>query len=258
MNFNNLKHVRKGESVFDALLQLGGTATYPELLSQISKSTRKPENVIELEVKQVLRTSVVNGYLERQGKSYVLSRSCRTWCTDSSGSSKTSGIIGRTKRNDVRKDGTSFTTFGFPKWWNRFWNRLVVVKEKKDDDCTTQGTDQNISNSKDDSSTEINVVEPHLRADQKSTSNNTSTRDLSVTIGKSAEIVAKNLLNGVSQSETQSVPCKDTNDLVEIVVTDSNPTMKSKNELKLSASLHSIISINDSTSDLSRNENWLD
>lgn len=157
MYFNsNQQRLKHSESVFEALLHLGGKATFSELVTQIAESVRRPESAVESDVKQVLRAAVLNGYLVRHGKNYLISRSCRTMCTDSvnrnSSTSKTQ------EEEDVKE--RNFTTFGFPLWWNRFWNRFVVSKERNQmrSDQNTDGCLVTESVQESDSDTHENTI----------------------------------------------------------------------------------------------------
>lgn len=138
LNSQRLEHLKNGESVFEALLRLGGKATFSELVKRIANSVSQPEDTVQSEVKQVLRAAVLNGYLVRHGKNYLLSRSCRTMYTDSP-NRKTKASSNEKKIED---DGVaSSSNFRFPIWWSRFWSRFVVVKEKNES-CSAQSPEE--------------------------------------------------------------------------------------------------------------------
>lgn len=121
LNLQRLKHIKSGESVYDALLHLGGKATTTQLVKKIAKSLNEPEEFVRSDVKKVLRAAVINGYLVRHGAKYLLSRSSRTVHTDS-------GKRQLNSTSSLNKKETRYNTF--PTWWNRFWNRFVTFRNQ--------------------------------------------------------------------------------------------------------------------------------
>lgn len=138
LNSQRLKHIKRGESVFEALQHLGGKASSKELVQQIASSLNESEEAVQSDVKQVLRAAVVNGYIVRHGKNYLLSRSCRSLHTDS-GKSRYNATSSKKKKADVRTNSIST----FPNWWNRFWHRFVTVKNRDDDSSAEQQISSN-------------------------------------------------------------------------------------------------------------------
>lgn len=228
-----LKHTKHGESVFEALLDLGGKATFSELLRHISRTVKQPEGVIQAEVKYVLRASVLNGYVVRHGKNYLISRSCRTWHTDSGSTNS--------RKNEENGNETSFRTFGFPFWWNRFWNRFIVVKGK---DRSSSYRKQNDNFLTCDSS-DLNHMETILKVKTED--------DFSVNvILKSDSTVSTEGKEEIQEIQGEpefnsSIPEEDEkcDSFIDSFVTEIDAKVNPKEELKVNDSSHSIESVKD-------------
>lgn len=149
LNSQHLKHIKSGESVFDALRRLGGRASSKELVKQIATSLNEPEEAVQSDVKHVLRAAVVNGYIVRHGKNYLLSRSCRLLCTD--------GKCHSNKTSSKKKEtmGSSST---FPTWWNRFWYRFVAFKKSDDSSSAEEQLSSNDMHLDNSCLTELNKL----------------------------------------------------------------------------------------------------
>lgn len=250
MNFNtNQQRLKHGESVFDALLHLGGKATFSELVKRIAESVKKPENDVESDVKHVLRAAVMNGYLIRHGRHYLVSRSCRTMCTDSRNRKVGSSTSG-TNEDDVKE--SSFTTFGFPLWWNRFWNRFVVSKERNEMRCD-RNTDENLTNE----STE----------ESDTTANTIAKTDSSVSVNKSEENVSDHCVTD-SVHETEQNQSSEEEEVTAVnlfgsISTDSKPTtVRNDKDIRDEISNHSNESVGGSDffwiNDESTDDSWMD
>lgn len=244
LNSKRLEHIKSGESVFEALTHLGGKASSSEIVKRIANSISQPEHIIEPEVKQVLRSAVVNGYLIRHGKNYLLSRSCRTLYTDSGNRRINSSACGK-KKGDAKH--SSFRTFGFPIWWQRFWNRFVVSKESNDESGSEQSTEQNPLNCSEPlSSVEVSDLAPEREAEAHYQPS-TPTSD-----------IPKNILSVAESSVTQN-KSEESGSLISLHETEVNKPKSisevsieepaGSNELKISISLPSIDSAYDAMDD---------
>lgn len=160
LNSQRLENLKNGESVFEAILHLGGKATFSELVKRIANSVSQPEDAVQSEVKQVLRAAVLNGYLVRHGKNYLLSRSCRTMYTDSTNrKTKSSSSEKKIEDNGI----ASSSNFRFPIWWSRFWSRFVVVKEKNESCAAQSPEEENLNCNEPDSELphkNVSIVDP--------------------------------------------------------------------------------------------------
>lgn len=255
LNSKRFEHIKNVESVFETLIHLGGKATSSEIVRQMAKLVGQPEDVVHSEVKHVLRVAVVNGYLVRCGKNYLLSRSCRTFCTDSSSTEKKEG------------EASSFTTFGFPIWWNRFWNRFVASKEKKES-LAAQSTNENSLHCNEPHSTcstELNDPESGLEqeTEEASTQADISSKnifpatDSPVVLNISEENVSTNgpttsphemdAIEHMSSSLMSNIDESNETEVFESMLTDSQPIAKFK-ELRTNYLCHSIERVDDSNS----------
>lgn len=259
LNSKRLEHIKSGESVFEALSNLGGKASSSEIVKRIANSVSQPEHVIQPEVKQVLRCAVVNGFLIRHGRNYLLSRSCRTLYTDS-GNRRIKSSAHRKKKVDAQ--ASSFSTFGFPIWWQRFWNRFIVSNESKDGAPSEQSTEPNPLNCNESlSSTELNDLVPSLVREAESlsepttpTPNTISMADASVPVNKSEENVLQNYpLMSLDEKEAN-----EPKSMSEVPIEEP----AGSGESKISVPVHSIESVNDSNicciDDGSKEVNWMD
>lgn len=246
MNFkSNQQRFKHSESVFEALLHLGGKATHAELVKRIAESVGKPEDAIESEVKHVLRAAVLNGYLVRHGKNYLISRSCRTMCTDSRNST-TDGT-----RNEDEKE-SSFTVFGFPLWWNRFWNRFVVSKERSQLRCAQNRKEGLITEPVQETDTHENTI-----LNKDSSDSNESKEIVSDNCAASSLIVHETVENQSTEELKEEI-------VFETVSTDSKPThARCDKDLKAASDLNnSNEAVNGSDffwlNDESKNDSWMD
>lgn len=75
LNFNSEKDSRiyNGLTVMTILTKLGNAATAENISEEISRITDQPMDVIEPEVKSILRRGISNGFLVKFGKNYLLS-----------------------------------------------------------------------------------------------------------------------------------------------------------------------------------------
>lgn len=265
-NSHRLKHIKDGESVFEALLQLGGKASFPEVVEKIAKSISQPEHIIKSDVKQVLRTSVMNGYLVRHGKDYLLSRSCRTWYTCDS--AKRSSPSSEKKKEDVGT--TASTTFGFPFWWNRFWNRYVSFKGKDQSCSSLSSAERQLDDNEpiNATSTDKGVSISSIQTDhQKNTllmtecsvpSNEFSGNSASIMLQETEADQEANETESISKMPITKPAC---NVSSESFATDGGPKSKCR-KLKLNSSNDSIAPGNDLNfywiNDEFKEENWMD
>lgn len=269
LNSQRLENIKNGESVFEALLHLGGKATFSDLLKRIARSVSQPEDVIRPEVKTVLRASVMNGYLVRHGKNYLLSRSCRTLYTDSSSSGKREEFV----------EESSFRTFGFPIWWNRFWNRFVVCKEK-DSARNAKENPLNCNEPHSSCSSELNDLESVLELETEAESNQADTpKDIIETTdyaSDSLNTIEENVVgncDSISPPETEANEPKsnslftiaepnETETKFESIFTDGRPVARRK-ELETISARHSIVHVHCNNcfcidEKINQNDDWMD
>lgn len=258
LNLKRLEHIKNGEIVFEALLHLGGKATFSELVERITNSVSQPEDVVQSEVKQVLRAAVINGYLVRHGKIYVLSRSCRTMYTDSPNSK----IKPSSSEKKIEEGGVaSASNFRFPIWWSRFWNRFVVFKERNES-CSAESPEKETLNGNEPDSERECLRSTDADISHKSVSMAVPLNDLEANVFDDSTSVSLQETQENKPQPISSGPLEEleTDGPFESILTDSRPNARRK-ELA-SVSLHAVASVVNPnfvwTSNELKDDNWID
>lgn len=239
LNSQRLEHIKRGESVFEAILHFGGKASFPELVKRIANSVSQPEDVVRTDVKNVLRAAVINGYLVRHGKDYLLSRSCRTYHTDSR-NRITKPSSGRKSENVA-----ATSTFRYPTWWSRFWNRFVVFKQNQES-CFAQGSEEQSSDGFERNNLDIGMERDTPLLCTPSAEAAVPLIELKATVFDDSPSVSLQEIQAIEPNSISSVHTKEPGSEVslESVLTDSRPNLQPK-ELA-NVSLHSVAPVIDS------------